>query len=243
MNELVKEKEILEPVLRILKRLGVCWWLDQGTLLGVIRDGDLLPWDDDIDISVWHEEFHHKMDSFLELCLNEGIRVQVNPWSVKLVLDDRSCGYRPVDIEFYSRDRRQAIKVLRSKESGSFLGLCKAIVFHYLGRLGELDFQAPSGRLKRLVAGGIRVLLPKPIRSCISNWAYIRQQTVSMSVESTYFDSLITLNLAGFNLNVPSNSEGLLKKKYGPDWMTPKRDWNHMKDDGTIIISNKKPFK
>lgn len=241
MNEIKKEKEILNPVLRILKKLDVKWWLDQGTLLGVIRDGDLLPWDHDIDISVWHDEFHHKMDSFLELCLDEGLRVKINPWSVKLVLDDRSCGYRPVDIEFYSKDSDRAIKVMRSNQSGSFLDLCKAIFFHYLGRLDELDFLSPSGRLKRLVAGGICLLLPKPIRSRISNWAYIRQQTVSLSVESIYFDNLFVLNLAGFNFNVPSNSEGLLEKKYGPDWKTPKKDWNHLKDDGTIIQPNKKP--
>jgi hypothetical protein len=241
MNELEKEKEILERVLRTLKRVNVNWWLDQGTLLGVIRDGDLLPWDHDIDIGVWHEEFHRDIGYFIELCLSEGLRVQVNPWSVKVLLDGRSNGYRLVDIEFYSRDDGRAIKVLRSKESGSFLGLCKAMFLHYLGRLRELDFQPPSGRFKRLVADGICLLLSKPVRSIISDWAYIRQKTLTMSVESVYFDSLVVLNSAGLTLNVPSNAEDLLEKKYGPDWKTPKKDWNHMTDDGTIILPNREP--
>lgn len=31
---------------------GVDYWIDYGTLLGVIRDGDVLPWDSDVDVTV-----------------------------------------------------------------------------------------------------------------------------------------------------------------------------------------------
>lgn len=39
-------------VLDLLEEAGIPYFIDHGTLLGIVRDGDLMPWDDDIDISV-----------------------------------------------------------------------------------------------------------------------------------------------------------------------------------------------
>ncbi len=43
---------MLEWVDDRLKQAGIPYYVDHGTLLGLIRDGDLLPWDDDLDLSV-----------------------------------------------------------------------------------------------------------------------------------------------------------------------------------------------
>ena len=47
---------MLEYVDELLKPAGIPYYVDHGTLLGLIRDGDLLAWDDDLDLSV-PEEF------------------------------------------------------------------------------------------------------------------------------------------------------------------------------------------
>lgn len=45
--------EVLEEGAALLKSLGVKWWVECGTLLGIYRENRLLPWDDpDLDISV-----------------------------------------------------------------------------------------------------------------------------------------------------------------------------------------------
>jgi len=44
--------KMLEDTVTILERNNIPYWLDAGTLLGIVRDNDLIPWDDDIDISV-----------------------------------------------------------------------------------------------------------------------------------------------------------------------------------------------
>jgi len=49
---LVRAKKLLIDTISILEKNNIPYWLDDGTLLGIIRDGMLLPWDVDIDIGV-----------------------------------------------------------------------------------------------------------------------------------------------------------------------------------------------
>jgi len=43
---------MLERITRVLERADIPYLLEAGTLLGAVREGRLLPWDDDVDITV-----------------------------------------------------------------------------------------------------------------------------------------------------------------------------------------------
>lgn len=49
-------EEVGSRIIKVLNNSEIGYWLDSGTLLGLMRDGRLLPGDRDLDIGIWEED-------------------------------------------------------------------------------------------------------------------------------------------------------------------------------------------
>jgi lipopolysaccharide cholinephosphotransferase len=61
------EFEILEVISEICDRHRITWWLEGGSALGAMRHQGFIPWDDDVDLGMLHEDYVR----FLEIAPKE----------------------------------------------------------------------------------------------------------------------------------------------------------------------------
>lgn len=50
--------EVLSDIDKVCKRYDIKWFADCGTLLGAVRHGGFVPWDDDLDICMFRDDYH-----------------------------------------------------------------------------------------------------------------------------------------------------------------------------------------
>ncbi len=58
--------EIMVEVDLICRRHKIPYWIDYGTLLGAVRHGGFIPWDDDLDISVQKEDYYRLKEVLIQ---------------------------------------------------------------------------------------------------------------------------------------------------------------------------------
>ena len=103
-----KLEEMLFNVVKLLEEEGVEYWLDFGTLLGLVRDGAIIEWDEDVDISIWQTSYD-KLEKIKPKLVELGYIVSNNiNWGNKVYLDHKRKIW--TDIYYWKKDKKNMYK-------------------------------------------------------------------------------------------------------------------------------------
>ena len=88
-EKLKKSEYFMFDICKELEKNGILYHLDHGTLLGIVRDNSLIPWDKDVDIAVLGED-ERKIINFLDTFLLSYIHplCEQNSWKYFVAKDN-----------------------------------------------------------------------------------------------------------------------------------------------------------
>ena len=170
---------MLGLVLPIFKKHQLYYWADGGTLLGCIREGAIIPWDDDIDLAL-------RKDDFTRLRRDSSIHDDLNAVGLTL-LGKGNADHSLMKIVMkqpdndYSKNKIFIDIMCYHREKDKYILSC----FHE------------------------RLIWPK-------SYYMVRE-----------VERVSTKRFHHLPINIPSEPIRFLKRFYGDDWKTPKKDHDH----------------
>lgn len=241
MEKMDKLEALLEFGIALLKKREINYWLDCGTLLGIVRDQNLLPWDTDLDIGIFKQDLS---DSDIEYIVKKARNdcYDVNVYGSCISIAKK--GY-VFDIKLFDKIDGYALeKKLMPKNSFSsmigFLVHCLSSE-HGTNRKGKNFFN----RIMIKFIQGFSKILPKFIKSILAkplNYLYeaYLSKDISEAVPLHFFKEFEELSFNGRNYNIPVRSPDYLAFRYGKNWRSPDKDWVTERDDGAYLNNKEK---
>lgn len=221
--------DMLKTLADICNKNNIQWWLSSGTLLGAIRHQGFVPWDDDVDIIMFKDEYK-KLEKVL-------LNMQSDTYvlhSMKTDIEYVRCfaKFRKREGREYSRDRRRNWYKWKGNYIDIFLiektSYASAIISGTIYKnLVHLTAYIKTGWLRRLLIRPIEFLclgIINPILRVIGlinpkgQYHYVLGMGWAWS---TYYKKdilpLKTAKFEGVEFPVPNNAEKYLTGPYG-DW-------------------------
>lgn len=228
------DRAIVTDIFETLESLTDAWWIDHGTLLGLTRNNDFIPWDTDLDIGLWNNG-PLKPKTLLSVLSKKYKYIYHDKICncVKIKLIDNKVPWS-IDIVFYHTERDNAVKYWPNFDA------CTPLQKRLETLRSILDGNtAPtySNPIKCILISAIHRIaknIPRTLKTNIEKYLEKRIPTKENTVPLTLLSSTMEKDVCGFKVRIPSSTNDYLQYRYGEDWMTPKSNWNYLRDDGGL---------
>jgi hypothetical protein len=151
--------ELLTYVHELLDANGIVHWLDYGTLLGAVRDGRLIPWDDDADMAMLQRDGARLLAA----------RQTIEAAGYRLHLDD----YENMIRVYYSEVNHNHVDVFQWRERDGLLVCDEDAVWQWPGMHDRQAFPASYlDQLEEVTLHGRQFPAPSPVHDFLSEHRY-----------------------------------------------------------------------
>ena len=216
------DAELLRIVTNLLTKNDLVYWLDYGTLLGAVRHGGFIPWDDDLDIAMPRQDYDKALRILPGELKQYGIKCQpagpgrfwIHIWDAGLMLD---------------------IVPLDNVAAGSVSGrdeLAKKIL-KYKRYYNKHRNKSDDFYLERRTEMVGEYVLEKPL------WFHNIEYSTDLNIyeDNTIFP-LRKMDFEGYSFFVPNDPHGYMTPWYGDYMSFPKKGILHHKGTGEGIYNN-----
>ncbi|MBT2657088.1 LicD family protein [Bacillus sp. ISL-18] len=236
--------ELLLEVDRICKKHKIRYFLYGGTLLGAVRHEGFIPWDDDIDILIFRDDYNRfikacnkelKVDYFLETSKTEPLSIvtwgKLHKKNTSFIHDNVPKGcFQGISIDIFAFDKIPENKVMRFL----FGKFHNSINFIYSQRFG---YRSENPSFKRRVFN-LLIDCTKFIPDItFKNWyhdlstKYNKYDNLNFGIHNSfrkfhkkvmpikYFEETCYLKFEGHKLCAPKEWDKILKSYYGVNYM------------------------
>jgi len=222
-------ESVLFRVVDILNTHKISYWLTDGTLLGIVRENRILPWDLDIDIAVWKSEVQ-KID-VIKIFEDEGFKQMVmmpNMDCIHFMIDGTE-----VDIGFYS-DKNSEVYIKWAYPSSKKLD---RLTFLFINTIFLYSNKCITSNYKKSFLNSIVQylieLFSNLLTGKIKNRMYIYARNKYSYIGCTYPINLLDLKKIKFKdheVIVPKDSDEYLRLTYGDNWRVPNKKYDMYED-------------
>lgn len=239
MAEPMRDEKLLNEVLDIFCGCEFDYWISQGTLLGLVRENRVLPWDNDIDISVWDDEVSKK--EIIELMAPKGFLLEFVPGESDCLHFYRE-GDKNVDIGFYKRSMGLAsiCWVVPGQTPIAKVGQYLSCLVD--SRFSYKDISGRAAMFKKLVFYVFRFLQKVMPTNVQRYFAYVWRSLNSHFFQYRGYSYPVNLlqditwsEFIGRKMPIPREFESILEITYGKDWRKPVKNFVWHKEAKNLL--------
>ncbi len=219
--------DLFDATAHLLEKHSIPYWVSHGSLLGIVRENRLLPWDHDIDFSVWKADIDK--EKIRSIFIQEGFVEKPMCGDMDCLHFMRNADEKMIDISFY--DVEADIASIRwAITSGKII---PRVLIKILGvwKFGEsyetIEGKWWSGKNLILQLAFISdAILSKNFKTFLYDKLIKRLVTyIGYSYPVSMLKDLSTINYNGNEIPVPREYNQYLEETYGKDWRTPKQNY------------------
>ena len=231
-----RDEKVFHEVCEMLQKQHINFWVCHGTLLGIVREGRLLPWDHDIDFAVWDNET--SKEEIFNIFSGNGYKEEK-------IFGDMDCLHfygenKKIDVSFYKVESElSSIKWAVAPEAfiSKIYLYCIQVIWEGTDKNITLSTNIFK-KIAQIILNKLSLLfefvLPSKIKKTLYSYAIKLMHYTGYSYPTDLM-KFHTIQYNNTQIQVPIDSEKHLELTYGDNWKTPKENYIWHEEANNLI--------